>query len=83
MGKDNYLHGKCPVEVYGAEIAVEVLPRIYNGQEECSCAHGCVRADCLLDGSWTEEGETTPASDEPAQRQVAPADPDPELIGSA
>lgn len=46
---------KCPVEVYGAEIAAEVLPHIYDDQQECARTHGCAHDRCLLDGCWPEE----------------------------
>ena len=53
---------KCPVEVYGAEIAAEVLPHVYDDQQECSYTHGCVRDQCLLDGCWPATWETEPAA---------------------
>ena len=49
---------KCPVEVYGAEIAAEVLPHVYDDQQECARTHGCRRDQCLLDGSWTQIAES-------------------------
>lgn len=51
---------KCPVEAYGAEIAVEVLPHVYDDQQECARTHGCVRDRCLLDGAWPQNPEATP-----------------------
>ena len=56
----NYLNGKCPVEVYGAEVAADVLPQIYEDQPECARIHGCVRSGCLLDGVWPEQEEPVP-----------------------
>jgi hypothetical protein len=50
---------KCPVEVYGAEIAAEVLPHVYDDQQECARTHGCVRDRCLLDGWWPEDPDNS------------------------
>ncbi|HET9700942.1 MAG TPA: hypothetical protein VFP70_08490 [Burkholderiales bacterium] len=51
---------KCPVEVYGAEIAAEVLPHVYDDQPECARTHGCVHDRCLLEGCWPENPGKTP-----------------------
>jgi hypothetical protein len=80
MGKDNYLHGKCPVEVYGVEVAIEVVPKLYAGQQDCSCTHGCVREECLLDGSWTDASNAAADPGESVDRRAAPQDLDQDTL---